>query len=147
MRLLSLSLFAAILLMFFMPMNLNAQDIPYDEGSVWEISYIKTKPPYFEDYIENLGTGWKKVMDQAKKEGLILDYMVLSSDAANRNDWDLMLMIEYKNMAALDNLEPRMQKIQASLFGGEEERKAGALARNDIREMLGTRLVRELHIK
>ncbi len=147
MRLLSISFLASVLFLLFIPANILAQDLPYDEGSVWEISYIRTKAPYFEDYIKNLSSGWKQVMEQSKKEGIIQDYMVLSSDPSNKNDWDLMLMIKYKNMAALDNLESKMQKIQADLFGNKEERQAGAVARNDIRELLGNRLARQLMIK
>lgn len=137
----------SFLLTFILLPEANAQEMAYTEGSVWEVSYIKTKSPYFEDYMNNLSNGWRAVMDEAKKEGLILDYMVLSSSAQSRQDWDLMLMIEYKNMAALDNLEPRMLKIQEKLFGAPDSRKASALTRNEYRELMGGRLARELHFK
>jgi hypothetical protein len=146
MKFIKIFLFSFLLLVILLP-EVNAQEMAYTEGSVWDISYIKTKAPYFEDYMNNLNSGWRAVMDEAKKEGLILGYKVLSSSPQDQQDWDLMLMIEYKNMAALDNLQPRMLKIQEKLFGAPDSRKASALSRNEIRELMGGKLARELHFK
>lgn len=143
----SVVLFSSIFILLVFSDGIKAQDRSFTSGSVWEISYIKTKLPHFVDYMNNLNDGWKKVMDEAKNQGIILNYMVLSSDPSNRNDWDLMLMIEYKNMAALDGLEEKMQKVQEKLFGTPEERKENAIARNDLREIIGNRTARQLVFK
>ncbi len=127
--------------------NTQAQGKSYTEGSVWEISLIKTKAPYFDDYMNNLNTGWKKVMDEAKKQGLILSYMVLSQNPTRKDDWDLALLIEYKNMAALDGIEEKMGKIENNLFGDQKSIQQAAVNRNELRELLGNRLTRQLIFK
>ncbi|MFZ1292101.1 MAG: hypothetical protein WAR79_18550 [Melioribacteraceae bacterium] len=125
----------------------EAQERTYTEGTVWDISLIKTKSPYFNDYMNNLNIGWRKVMDEAKNEGIILSYMVLSQNPQNPGDWDLALLIEYKNMAALDGLRDKMEKIQSKLFGGRQTIQDAAVKRNELREMLGNRLTRQLIFK
>lgn len=146
MKQLKLLLLTVILISICMSEGI-AQQRSYKEGSVWEISFVKTKLPYFNDYMTNLGNGWKKVMDEAKKEGLILNYMVLSSQASNPKDWDLMLMIEYKNMASMDGLEDKMEKISSRLFGSEDTQQQNAKSRNELREILGGRTARQLLFK
>lgn len=126
---------------------LKAQEKSYTEGSVWNISLIKTRAPYFDDYMNNLNNGWKKVMDEAKKQGLILSYMVLSQNPSSRDDWDLALMIEYKNMAALDGLSEKMEKIQSDLFGNQKTMQDAAVKRNELRDFVGNKLARQLIFK
>ena len=81
---------ALFLLLFFSLLYLSedasAQDKSYTEGSVWQISFVKTKRPYFDDYLTNLSNGWKKVMEEAKSEGLVISYKVLSSPAGSAYD-------------------------------------------------------------
>jgi hypothetical protein len=147
MKQLSLALLLATIITFFISDQSIAQERSYTEGSVWNISLIKTKAPYFDDYMNDLNNGWKKVMDEAKKQGIILSYMVLTQSAKDNEDWDLALLIEYKNMAAFDGLREKMEKIQTSLFGSQETRKDSAVKRNELREMLGSKIARQLLFK
>lgn len=147
MKQLSLALLLATIITFFISDQSIAQERSYTEGSVWNISLIKTKAPYFNDYMNNLNSGWKKVMDEAKKQGIILSYMVLTQSPNDTEDWDLALLIEYKNMAAFDGLREKMENIQSSLFGSQETMKDSAVKRNELREMLGSKLARQLLFK
>mgnify|MGYP001275759818 CR=1 FL=1 len=147
MKQLSLALLLATIITFVISDQSIAQERSYTEGSVWNISLIKTKAPYFNDYMTNLHNGWKKVMDEAKKQGIILSYMVLTQSPNDTEDWDLALLIEYKNMAAFDGLSDKMEKIQKDLFGSRETIQESAVKRNDLREMLGSKLARQLLFK
>lgn len=147
MKTLKLFLLPVLILICIISNQAEAQEKPYTEGSVWEISLIKTKMPFFNDYMKNLSNGWKKVMDEAKKQGLIVSYMVLSSMPRNPQDWDLALMIEYKNMAALDGLSEKMENISGKLFGGQQEVQNASVKRNDLREILGNKMARQLLFK
>jgi len=123
-----------------------AQEAPYTQGSVWGITLVKVKPGMLDDYLKNLIGAWKKQNEQAKKEGLVLSYKVISAPAANRDDWNLMLMVEYKNMAALDEADAKFRAILPKL-STEEEQKKGVRARAEIREIIGDKLGRELVLK
>lgn len=147
MKQLNLVLLLAAIFTFIISDQIMAQERSYTAGSVWDISLIRTKAPYFDDYMNNLNNGWKKVMDEAKKQGIILSYMVLTQSPNDTEDWDLALLIEYKNMAAFDGLREKMEKIQTGLFGSEETIKNSAVKRNELREMLGSKLARQLLFK
>jgi hypothetical protein len=99
------------------------------------------------DYYKNLAANWRMMNDAAKKDGLVLSYKILYSPAANTEDWDIMLLIEYKNMAAMDGLAEKMEALGAKMMGSEDVRKAGAVKRNEIRDILGGKMAREILLK
>src|SRR5438445_11738566 len=78
------------------------QEKPYKEGSVWTVTFVKVKPGMMDTYLRDLGANRKKLMEQAKKDGLILSERLLSGEATGREDFDLILMVEFKNWAAFD---------------------------------------------
>jgi hypothetical protein len=144
-----LFVFAILILgsLFLMPAQSTAQDLPYTEGSVWDVSFIRIKPGMDTDYLKSLAAGWKKVFDEAKKDGLVLSYKILSGSAANKDDWDMMLMVEYKNMATLDGLETKFDAINKKVVGSESQQKEVMTKRVEMREIIGGKLLRELLLK
>lgn len=120
---------------------------PYTEGPVWSVQFIKTKPGMALLYLRNLNDGWIKIMNEAKTEGLIMDYKVFSGTPGSKDDWDLMLMYELKNHAAEDGLSDKMEVIRNKMFGSEDVQQKSAVARNDLRELLGGKTTQELIFK
>src|SRR5437667_10069557 len=86
-------------------------DAPYTEGSVWNITMVKTKPGMDDQYIKGLARTLKGNLDEAKKQKLILSYKILSGSAATSNDFNILLMVESKDMAALDNGREKFDPI------------------------------------
>jgi len=124
-----------------------AQESPYTPGSVWSLTFVKTKASGGMDYVKNLAANWKKVQDEAIKQGLVLSYKVLWGDAANRDDWDMLLMVEYKNFAAFDVPEETWDNIMKKVVGDETKQKEGDTMREDVREILGGKTMREIILK
>ncbi len=147
MKLMSILLGAVLLLSLSVPAQSVAQGLPYTEGSVWSVGFVKTKPGMTNDYYRDLEANWQKMAEAAKKEGLVLSYKILHGPAANTEDWDIMLLVEYKNMAAMDGMAEKMEALGAKLMGSQDQRKEGAIKRNDIRDILGGKLVREIILK
>ena len=58
-----------------------------------------------------------------------------------------MLIIEYKNMAALDGLEEKLRDVAEKAVGPSEKQEDRSKERGKIREVLGTKLVRQLKLK
>jgi hypothetical protein len=56
-------------------------------------------------------------------------------------------VIEFKNMAAMDGMAEKMEVLGAKMMGSEDVRKAGAMKRNEIRDILGGKLAREIILK
>ena len=57
------------------------------------------------EYFRHFAANLRGEYEEAKKQGLILSYKLLFGNATNKEDWNLLLMIEYKNMAAFDGVK------------------------------------------
>jgi hypothetical protein len=125
----------------------SAQDKPYKEGTVWSVSFIKVKPGMLDVYMRDLATQRKKLMDEAKKQGLIVSERMFSGAASGREDWDLMLMVEFENWVAFDGLSDKFDALALKLVGSEEMQTLMTVKRGDVREIMGTKTVQELTFK
>ena len=108
---------------------------------------VRTKAGMSDDYLKNLTQAYKSTSDEAKKQGIIMDYKILIGDPANANDFDILLMVQYKNMAALDGLREKTDPIATKLIGGEEKLRQGSIQRLEVRDILGSKLMREVSLK
>jgi hypothetical protein len=122
-------------------------DAPYTEGTVWDITLVKVKPGMGDQYLKGLAKTFKGTLDEAKKQNLIISYKVLLGDAATANDFNILLMVESKNMAALDNAREKFDPIAKKIEGSVEEQEKTATKRLDIREIMGSKLMREVTLK
>ena len=125
----------------------SAQDLPYKEGTVWDIAFVSTKPGMKNDYLKSLAANWRRIHEEAKKQGLILSYRILSGAAANEKDWDVMLMTEYKDMAALDGFEEKWGALQSRIFGSQQDVTTIYTKQGEMRKILGEKTVREVILK
>ena len=136
-----------LLLFLLLPAQSVAQELPYKEGSVWAVQLIRTKTGMTNEYIRNLAANSRVRWDEAKKQGLILSYKILLGSAANKDDWDIMIMAEYKNMAALDGDAERWEAIAAKSFGSQEKTTTYYFKLSEIRDHLGVKYLREINLK
>jgi len=120
---------------------------PYTEGAVWQITMVKTKPGMGDDYLKALAKIFKSTNDEAKKQGIITDYKILIGDAATQQDYDMLLMIQYPNMAALDGLRDKTDPIGAKMIGNDDQQRQLAVKRLEIREIMGDKTMREITLK
>ena len=141
-------LLPAVLLVCVTSTGIAQQSRPYTQGPVVVMSYIRTKAGSFDKYMEYLDGNYKREQEGAKKAGLITDYAVYQSMAANETDWDVLLMTTHKNMAAFDNLNERMDAVTASAVNQNREQSSEAFAaRGAMRDPVGGRLLRQLILK
>jgi|SRR5581483_9592441 len=125
----------------------GGSNAPYNEGPVWVLSMIKTKAGLDDEYFKQITGTVKPVYDEEKKQKIILDYKILTGESHGRDEANIIIMVEYANMAALDGLRDKMDPILAKVMGSEDQRKDMAVKRLDIREILGTRTMREVTLK
>ena len=116
----------------------------YDNGPVWTVSYIETKPGMFDDYMAYLAGPYKALQEAGRKRGDILAYHVLAVDAPREHEPDVILLIEFKNMAVFDRALSELDKDSNSVFGSNPKANQAALKREDIRALRGGVTAREL---
>jgi len=79
-----------------------------------------------------------------KKDGQILSYKVLQTEGHGSNDWNLMLMTEYKDMATKEANEAKEDALYQRVIGNDEKQRQGYRERLEIREVMANRLAREI---
>lgn len=124
-----------------------AQTRLYKDGSVWAASFIKTNAGMGEDYLNNLKTTWKAVHDEALKQGLIVSYKILGGEAATPDDWNIMLLVEYKNLASMEGQDEKWDAIYKKSIGDESTMKQLRDSRASQRTIYGSKLLREVVYK
>ena len=117
---------------------------PYRNGSVWEMSFIRMQPGMETAYLNYIATDWKKVQENAKKDGLILSYRVLTTEGHGQTDWNIILMTEFKDLATLEANEQKSDAFFQKAVGDDKKQMQGYKDRLEIREVVGTRLAREI---
>lgn len=124
-----------------------AADHPFTEGAVSTISSIRTVDGMFDDYMAWLAGPWKQFMEAQKQAGIITGYHVYLAFPRTPAEPDLYLEVTYKNMAALDNLDARVEPISEKIMGPMSKANADTIARGKMRTVLGDETIRELTLK
>lgn len=119
----------------------------YDLGPVWQISYIETKPGMFDDYMSYLNSTWRSIQEAEKARGDVLDYRVLAIDSPRDGEADVILMIQYKNMAVFDRSLEEGEAVMAKAFGSVPKSNQAAVSREQVRVLRGGLTARELTFK
>lgn len=125
----------------------GAADRPYTEGTVTNVSSIRTMPGMFDDYMAWLAGPYKQAMEAQKAAGVIVGYAVYAAVPHGPNDPDLYLVTTYKNMAALDDMSTKLDPIYEKLQGSLAEQNKAYADRGKMRTVLGDELIRELKLK
>jgi hypothetical protein len=122
-------------------------DAPYTEGPVWTVTMVKTKTGMTDEYLKELAKTLKGTLEEAKKQNLVLDYKILLGNPATPQDFNILIMVESKNMAAQDNTREKFDPIARKVVGTTDQQQAMQVKRLDIREIMGTKLMREITLK
>jgi hypothetical protein len=117
---------------------------PYRNGTVWSIGFIRMKPGMETAYLNYISGDWKREQEALKKDGQIISYKVLQTEAHGSNDWNLMLMTEYKDLATYEKNLEKADALLQTVIGDDEKQREGYRRRLEIREVLADRLTREI---
>jgi hypothetical protein len=117
---------------------------PYRNGSVWQMNFIRMKPGMDTAYLNYIAGDWKREQEALKQDGQILSYKVLTTEAHGSGDWNIVLMSEYKDLATLEADQTKADNLAQKVVGNDEKQMQGYRDRLQIREVLDTRLAREI---
>ena len=123
----------------------RAQNPNYDAGPVWRVTYYHLKPgqgeAFWKDFRENL----KPVYESLKKGQIISDYKVWTNATTETpNDWDVAVGLMFANWAALDQVDAKAATIAAKHYGSRDAMIDAGKKRNDLREVVMSKLAREV---
>ena len=119
---------------------------PYTEGPVWEMTLVRTKHGMADEYLRSITKTFNAVMEEAKKQGIIMDYKVLYGLAASPTDFDVLLLTQTRNMAYRDKARELLDPIVQRIEGNAAKQRDTTGQRLDMREVLGYKLMREIYL-
>jgi len=117
---------------------------PYRNGSVWDIGFIRMKPGMETAYLNYVAGDWKREQEALKRDGQVISYRVLQTEAHGSTDWNLMLMTEYKDLATYEKNLEKADALLQTVIGDDEKQRQGYRQRLEIREVMADRLGREI---
>jgi hypothetical protein len=138
---------AAVLALSALTSTANADGRDWNDGPVINVASIRTVDGHLDDYMHFLATTFKKTQEAAKKAGLILSYRVILVEPRGPNEPDVLLVTEYKNWAALDQLGSKLDAVAAQVEGSVDKANQSEQDRAKIRTVLGSRTEQEALLK
>jgi len=141
-KLLWASLFAVMLLS---ALPIYAQSPNYDVGPVWRVTYYHIKPGQGEAFWKDIREHLKPLYADFKKEGLLVDYKMWLNDTIDHpGDWDVAVGFLFPNYAALDGLDAKGATISAKHYGSRDAMIEAGKKRLELREVVASKLAREV---
>ena len=123
----------------------RAQNPNYDVGQVWRVTYYHIKPGQGEAFWKDLRENLKPIYETLKKEGMISDYKVWTNVTTDSPmDWDVAVGLMVVNYAAIDQLDAKAATSVAKHYGSREAMIEAGKKRNDLREVVASKLAREV---
>jgi hypothetical protein len=140
-------LFLAAILTLSASVTRAQEDHAYTQGPVTIVSFVRTEPGMFEEYMRYLDSTYKHLMDDYKKQGIITGYAIYQARPRDPQDADLILTVTYKNMAAFDDLQARTDPLAKQTFGSLTKAASASADRGKMRKEVGSQMVRQLILK
>lgn len=120
----------------------------YTEGPVWRVQLIRVKPTHMDEYLTSLRQSTKPLIEEQKKQGMIMDYKVFLKETKNNpEDWDICVAVEYKNHAAMDGLAAKGEMARDKILGGKQQGQQLSEKRAEVREIISSELLQEIFLK
>jgi hypothetical protein len=142
------SLSVALLLSLFAAIPASAQIYKYyTPGSVWTVTTIRIAAGMDQAYQAYLDGPFKKETDALVKAGYMKSYKILKSDDFDSSSWNLIILREYASMASIEATAAKSDSLSATIAGNDQTQMQGYTDRSKIRELLGTKTMRELILK
>ena len=141
-------LFAFIAVLLLLAVSAYGQEHKYfTPGSVWEVTMIRIHPGMDQAYLEYLDTQLKKESDISIKNGFMKSYKILRSQG-DEGDWNMLILREYDSFASLEKNEEKADEVLRQSTGIDDQKgMQGYIDRSKIRDVQGTKFMRELVLK
>ncbi len=143
---------ALVLFSIALAIPLAAQE-HWTEGPVWSVSFYRTRPGQFDNYMKYLRANFAITSQESKRQGLNLGSKVFVKFPNGPNDWDVAIATLYPSYAkALDYSkedEEKGQAIAAAHFKTQDQEQQAKMTapRLEMRDYLGTTYTREVTLR
>jgi L-rhamnose mutarotase len=120
--------------------------------SVYQVSTIDLEPNVDAQYLNQMKRTWENNMKVFKAEGIVEEYHIFKSINQYDGDFDLMLMVKYKNLAIFDSnpknnkkWEKAQAKAREAISSDQQNQITGTFPK--MRTILDQKMMREITFK
>jgi hypothetical protein len=105
---------------------------------------IRIHPGMDQAYLEYLDTQLKKESDISIENGFMKSYKILRSQDDD-SSWNILILREYDSFASLEKNAEKADEVLRQATGIDDQKgMQGYMDRSKIREVVGTKFMREL---
>ena len=119
----------------------------YKEGPVWQIMTFRTAPGKTEISLKNIATVWEHQLKLAVEKNVLVDYKVLTKWSSGPEDWNIMVIEIFPNMASYDTFWEDGAAFDEETVDTPEFQERFERLESTGTEFLGTVIAREVHLK
>jgi hypothetical protein len=119
----------------------------YEEGPVWQIMTFRTQPGKTEQQLQNIATVWEHQLKLAVEKEVLVDYKVLTKWSSSPDDWNIMVIEIFPDMASYDTFWKDWAEIDSETVDLPEFQERFKLMQKTGTEFLGTVFAREVYLK
>jgi hypothetical protein len=116
------------------------------DGSVIVMTFIRTRTGQDLGYLDAVADTWKKQQEALKGEGIIISYKVWQGNSAAEDDFNIILMTEYKDFKTMEANGDK-QTVILQTIAKETQTSAQVLQDDKVREFFGTRTGRTIVLR
>lgn len=124
----------------------------FTEGPVWECSMYRVKEGRWDEYMKFIRANANVQYAEAKKQGLLVDYKSFTKPLRNKDDWNYMICMQFKNFAEYDydkSVEDKWDAITAARLKTADRDKQMEMTKQrfEMRDFVGTIVMREVSLR
>jgi hypothetical protein len=135
------------LLLAVVPRGLHSQE-HYTLGPINRVILVDIKPGKAKDFWTDLRQNLRPLYDEYKRQGLIQNYSVgIKTTTEGPEDWDAVIILTFKNWAALDTFATKGDSVSVRYFGSYDKRSESGAKRVEAATTVGSYLVRDVTLK
>jgi len=116
----------------------------YKNGAVWIVLFVRTLPGKDPIYFNYLADVWKRQQELLKQDGVVLDYKVLQTNQIHKDDFNVLVMTQYKSRASIDENQGKLDTVVRQVVGKDEVTMAAYRERETVRRVFGGKICREV---
>ena len=118
----------------------------YAPGTVWTVTMVKISPGMDQMYLQYLDSQFKKGEEAQVKAGFEKSYKVLRT-MDDGGAWNMLILREYPSLASMEANEDKADVVTQQTEGTDQAQMQGYQDRGKYREIVGTKVTREIVLK
>ena len=119
----------------------------YNPATIWTVTTIRINSGMDPAYLQYLDGQFKKDSDAAVKAKYMNSYKILRA-IDDDTSWNMLILREYDSLASLEANQEKADALSRQVLGDDDTKQMqGYEDRSKVRQVLGTKTMRELTLK